>query len=754
MRQIYCGIFFVSAGMLLYEISLTRLFALSQWYHFAFMVVSIALLGFAASGSLLYLIPKIRIHPFSPFIASLFFSVSCVGCFYLSGYVEMDPYKVLLDPSLMGNIAVYYLLLFIPFLNAGIVISTILSQAPKNAGFLYGSNLTGSAAGCVLIFCFPFCQERIILLASLLGIMAAFCFTRALNQKIITLVTCSLLLLLPGSVYTITISPYKDLPQALNYPGATICDTGWNAISRVDIVQSPVRRAPGLSLHYPGELPRTLGITVDGDGLSPLVEPHGFMEYLPAAGAYMVPRERVLIINPHPLDVATARYFGAQVTVTEGNSLLTHMIQPYSDIYDDVTVIHEDGRSYLAGMEDSFDLIQISLTESLFASSVGLYGFNESYLFTTEAFQDYYSHLTENGILLITRWLVVPPRELPKIVSLVIDTVEEPRDHLVIFRTYSTTTLLIKKTPFGEEISSLELFCREKGFDLVWTPVIQENQVNQYNQFKEPYFYRLTRSQLYDNETVKKEYLFNIASPTDNTPFFFNFFRWSTVSELRESLEGPFQPLFEGGFMAVFILIQAVGLSVVLVVLPLKKSAHTPAPFTLSYFSFIGLGYMLVEIALMQQLILFLGHPTYAMVLVLSILLLFSGIGSGYSNRISPSGGFTGLIGILGLLVLGLSVLIHAGMGSSLPLKITLLGGLLSLLSIFMGMPFPMGLRTLHSDQVPYAWCVNGCASVCGSVFAVIIAISWGFRCVLVLGLVCYITAAGIAWECGRWNEK
>ena len=715
------------------------------------MVVSIALLGFAASGSLLYLLPRIQKNNNTPFLGSILFSMSCVVSFYLSNTIDMDPYRLLVDPYLLGSIALYYLLLFLPFLCAGLVISVLLSRAPKKAGLLYGSNLAGSAVGCALVFCFSFCGERIILLSSLLGVLASLFFGNRMNQRITTMVICLFLLILPSSIFSVTMSPYKDLPLALNYPGAEIIDTRWNSISRVDVVESPVRRAPGLSLHSTRGLPSGLGLTVDGDALSPLTGPDPYVEFLPTAAAYIIPRREVLIINPQPLDVATAKYFGAQVTVAEGNPLFSEMVRKYSPIYDEVTVMHDDGRSFLAGYDGSFDLIQISLTESLFASSVGLYGFTESYLFTREAFETYYSHLREDGVLLITRWLVVPPRELPKIVSLVVDTVKEPREHLVIFRTYSTCTLLIKKTPFEEEIPVLEAFCKEKGFDLVWTPVITQDQVNRYNQFEEPYFYQLTLSQLLDNEAVKREYLFNIASPTDNNPFFFNFFRWATATEINESLEGRFQPLFEGGFMAVLILVQAAGLSFLFVVAPLKKGTAAPTRFTLVYFSFLGLGFMFVEISLMQQVILFLGQPTYSMILVLGVLLLFSGIGSIYSHKISFLKTFTGLTLILGALVIGLSTLIHGWMGISLPLKIGVLIGILSPLSGFMGIPFPTGLRTLHPDQVPYAWCINGCASVCGSVLSIIVAVSCGFRCVLFCGLLFYTAALFMGW---RSNEQ
>jgi hypothetical protein len=187
---------------------------------------------------------------------------------------------------------------------------------------------------------------------------------------------------------------------------------------------------------------------------------------------------------------------------------------------------------------------------------------------------------------------------------------------------------------------------------------------------------------------------------------------------------------------------------------PVIKSAIIPARFTLWYFSLIGLGFMFVEIAFMQQIILFLGHPTYSLALVLGILLLASGVGSAYSPRISLRKGFTGLICMLVILTIGLSMFIHGGMGRGIAVKSIMLFCMLAIPSFFMGIPFPAGLRTLHPDQVPYAWCVNGCASVCGSVLSVIIAISWGFQAVLALGLVCYVVAALIAGKSCQWSDE
>ncbi|MBU7030458.1 MAG: hypothetical protein HXS48_26235 [Theionarchaea archaeon] len=735
MRSTYCGIFFISVAALLLEISLTRIFSVSRWYHFAFMVVSIALLGFAASGSFLNLFPRIQKNQYSPFVSSLLFSVSVVISFYVSDKIEMDPYKVMVEPHLLGSIAVYYLLLSLPFLFAGFAISIPLARKPKNAGILYGFNLAGSAAGCLLIFSFSVFGSKIILFSSLLGVLSSLFFAFQWKHRLISFCVLVILLILPANIYDITMSPYKALPLALNYPEAEIVHTEWNTISRVDIVKSPVRHAPGLSLKFFEGLPSQLGLTVDGDNISSLSEPGLFIEYLPTAAAYLHERKEVLIINPQGLDVATAQYFGATTTVTEGNPLTIESAQKFSRVYENIEIQFQDGRSFLASTNKKYDVIQISLSESLFASSVGLYGFNESYLFTKEAFEQYYSHLTDDGVLVITRWLLVPPRELPRLVSLIIET-EIPQDHIIIFRTYSTTTILLKKTPFGNEIADIEAFLKDRGFDLVWVSGIQEDQVNIYNQFDEPYFYQLVTSQFFNNVQVEKEYLFAIEPPTDDKPFFFNFFQWRKFQQIYQSLRGKWQPLFEGGFMAVLILIQALLVSLLLIVAPLKRLSLER--FTLWYFMLIGLAFMFVEISLIQQFILFLGQPTYSVTLVLFSVLLFSGMGSYSSQKIFWKKGFFFLGLFLFFLIVGLPFLIHSWLGLDLHLKIVIGVAVLAPLSFFMGIPFPTGIAVVGEKQVPYAWCVNGCSSVCGSVLSVMVALSFGFRVVLGLGLLCY----------------
>lgn len=736
MRSDYAGIFFISAGALLLEIALTRIFSVSRWYHFAFMVVSIALLGFAASGSFLNLFPKIKNNKYALFVSSLAFSLSVIISFYISDKIEMDPYKMVLNPYLVGSIAVYYVLLSLPFLCAGLCIGILLSKYSGNAGAIYGVNLAGSATGCILIFTFSVTGSKIILVCALLGAIASFFFA-PIKYKLISVAAILILVLLPGSIYSITMSPYKSLSLALNYPDSEIVFTEWNTISRVDIVKSPLRHAPGLSLHYTKGLSAQVGLTVDGDNISPLLEPDELVEYLPTAAAYVNNPESVLIVHPQSIDVTCGKYFESAVTVAQGNPLIVKSAEKVSEVYKNVQVVYQDGRNFLSSTDTTYDVIQISLSESLFASSVGLYGFNENYTFTEEAFAQYIAHLKDDGILIITRWLVVPPRELPKIVSLIIQNIESPQDHTMIFRSYSTNTVLIKKTSFTHtEIHTIAAFCKERGYDLVWTPEITQDQVNKYNKFAEPYFYNLVKSQFSEHKNVQKDYLFNIEAPTDNNPFFFNFFKWKKLPELYQSVQGRWQPFFEGGVMAVLILIQAFLVSIALVVVPLKKLVITR--FTLLYFGFIGLGFMFVEISLMQQLILLLGHPVYSVTLVLAVVLLFSGIGSYTSNIIGWKKGFFGILFLLLVLVGSLSFVIHTVLGISILEKVLVGLIILAPLSFCMGIPFPTGINTIPQEQVPYAWCVNGCASVIGSVLAVLVALSYGFNIVLFMGMVWY----------------
>ncbi|OYT39800.1 MAG: hypothetical protein B6U86_04945, partial [Candidatus Altiarchaeales archaeon ex4484_43] len=278
---------------------------------------------------------------------------------------------------------------------------------------------------------------------------------------------------------------------------------------------------------------------------------------------------------------------------------------------------------------------------------------------------------------------------------------------------------------------------------------------NIYNRFPEPLYYQLTRGILFDKDRVYKEYLFDISPVDDEKPFFFSYFRWDKLIPLYESMGRKWEPFFEGGFLAVMILIQAIILSAVLILLPIYSFQRIKRRISdkfkiIGYFFLLGMGYMLIEIPLIQKFILFLGRPIYAISIVIFSLLLFSGIGSLISERLKIEKLGRILIALFVMILfysLTLSIFFHSFLSYTLLTRILISFLVLSPIGTLMGMPFPLGIRAINRELIPWAFCSNACASVIASVLAVVIAISLGFSIVLILAAVSYLVALGVIYR-------
>ncbi len=770
---IYAGVFFISAATLLLEITFTRIFSVSQWYHFAFMIVSIAFLGYGASGT--YLSLKQHLQDKNNRLletASLLFSLSCPLTYMITQKIPFDPYRITWDHSQIIYILIYYLILSVPFFLSGIYIGAVFAKTPGKISKLYFFNLTGSGLGCILVILLfsLFGASEIIMAAFLLGMFSAMslCHTK---KKIFIYAIISVSLILAYGISPlpeINMSPYKSLNTALNYKDAQLLSTEWNSFSRVDVVQSKaVRYAPGLSYMFKGDLPPQTGLTIDGDSLQGITEytrlnELRFIDYLPTTLPYKLQNESrtlTLIINPGSgLDVLTAAYHNAStIHAVETNPLIVDAVTERSGLYQDnrVDVIIDGARSFMRRSDEEYDIITVSLKEDIITSSTGLYGLSENYLYTTDAFQDYYKHLSENGILSVTRWLQNPPRGDIRVVSLVAATlekegIEDYEQNIVVIRTYVTLTVLMKKNRFTEEeIKEIKKFSKDRRFDLVYVPGIDESEANTYNKFPEPLYYQLTQGILFDRNRLYNEYLFDISPVNDEKPFFSSYFKWSKLTPLYESMNKKWEPFFEGGFLLIVILIQAVIVSIILILTPLyyfqRREKKIPYKFrTISYFFLLGLGYMLIEIPLIQKFILFLGQPIYATSVIIFSLLVSSGLGSLISDKLDIKK-LKYILITLGALILSypliLPGLFDSLLSQTLPARILISFLLLTPAGTLMGMPFPLGIKNIDNKLIPWAFCANACASVIASVLAAVIAISMGFYAALTVAAVAYLAA-------------
>ncbi|MCJ7625939.1 MAG: hypothetical protein MUO76_20795 [Anaerolineaceae bacterium] len=782
------AIFLLSAATLLFEINLTRLFSVSQFYHFAFMIVSLALLGYGASGTTLAIFPKWgRQNPnLSLRNLAVAVSISILGAYLLTNWLPFDSFSIAWDRRQIIILAAHYTALAVPFLFSGITVGLFLSIYPGDAGKTYAVNLTGSSLGCLLALFVPtyFGAEGSVTISSGIAAAAALMlFFQTAKRNIlqpqnlifgllsITLLGFNLFDLgmrITGQtsfpIMDLYVSPYKSISYALQYPGAEHLSQNWNEFSRVDVFRSPgVRSLPGLSYRYPSTPPQELGLTIDGDNLTPIVlsgEEMSFTGYMPAAIAYLLnPQAKVLILEPRGgLDLLVAIEGGAQsITAVEPNRLI---IAEARHIYDQpqIKTVIDTGRSYLRRSQDAYDVIQISLTETYHPIQSGAYSLGEDYRYTVQAFQDALARLEPGGILVITRWLQMPPSEFLRAFAVAVTALEktgvQPGNHLIALRSFNIGLILVKNTPFtSDEGETVRTFARKLSFDLVYAPDIQPLEANQYNVLQEPLYYQAFNDLLSADPRAEwyAQYPYDISPPVDSRPFFGHFFKWSQANQVLAEFGKTWQPFGGAGYFVLLALLAMVLVIVsILILLPAillrskwrKGDIPRRMPWIMAvYFGFIGLGYMLVEIPLIQHFILFLGHPAYAVTGVIFSLLLFSGIGSLYAHRLPHRATLTVLVVFSLLTPLLLPLLFRINLG--LPLSLRLVVSTLSLapLGFLMGIPFARGLNSIPARLVPWAWGVNGASSVVSSVLAALLAISFGFNWVLIAGALCYAGA-------------
>ncbi len=805
--------------MLAFEVALTRLFALAQGHHFAFMAVSLALLGAGASGTFLSLRSPSRQGLRRWLAASaLLFTLTVPASYLAVNALPFDAYRIAWERVQLLWLALYYLALTAPFFFSGLAVGAALVVRPEEASRVYGANLFGSGLGPPLALLAlaavggPGTVFGVAWLGSLAFLLLVWPGRQASRNALrryylpisgsLLAVVCGLLFLFPPAWADIRLTPYQSLSQALLYPGSRIALQKWNAFSRIDIIESQgIRSAPGLSMSYPGGPPPQVGLTVDGQNLSPIttVPPSqaDFADYLPPALAYQLrPEADVLVIEPGGgLAVLTALRGGARsVTVVQGNPAVAAAVEKWGgDLYRDprVSVEVDDPRSYLRRVDRRFDVVITPLSDSFRPVTAGAYALGEEYRYTVEAFSELYDHLEPDGLLVAERWLQLPPTESLRLWGIAAEAlrrggVKDPGAHLIALRSFQTSLVIASRRPFTpDEIHQVRDFAAARQYDLVWTSALgdvdgsalslsQEELdtlgVNRYNVVSgAPYFRTFAGLLQASNPSAfYADYAYAVAPPTDDHPFFFHFFKWGQTPEIIAALGKTWQPFGGSGYLVLILLLALVVLlSAILILLPLaighksqiRESGNqdirisggqgiSKTKFTvryLLYFMLLGLGFLFVEIPLLQRFIVYLGQPAYAFATVVGALLVASGLGSHFlADRIWPPLGLS----ILAVLVLAYPLLIpplfQVTFGLPLAGRIIVAALALSPVGLLMGTPFPQGLAVARRHApglLPWIWAVNGCASVVSAVLAPMVAISLGFQAVMLIGAGAYLAA-------------
>lgn len=745
------------------------------------MIVTVAMLGIGLSGTILSLYPGLRRLRNIP-VYGVFLGLSVSLSYVISNRIPFDPFRLPLDKMQLFYILLYCLLISLPFLLAGLCVSTALSIRSEKSGFLYASDLIGACAGSIIILLIMknISPEKAIVLLPFLAFAGSAIIARGLNKLVpLAGAVLNLFILLSPDLITLKVSPYKGLELALKYPGARHLKTFYSPFSRIDTFRSPIARyAPGLSLAYLDPLPDQTGISIDCGDISAVTESRNreslrFLEYLPSSLPYELNKmTNVLIIEPKGgLQVLLASYYGSEnVHRIEIDPLIIDVLRrEFGEIslgIHDANTWQGSGRAWLKSSKITYDLIDIPFM-SLYHP--GSFGIGEDYRFTVEAFEDYMRALRKEGFLSITLFITPPPRMELRIMNTLIEAskrigLEDMDMRTAVIRTWDTVTIMIKKTPFSEaELKKIRAFLEKRRFDIVYLPDTIEDETNRFVKMASNDYFMAFQSLLkgrrapqkvseFSGNPNRKEferaYTFDISPVFDDAPFFYYFIDLKKIKEIYRIMGKKWQFFLEEGLLPFFLLLMIIPLGLLIIFMPAISIKKRPPLYTLLYFAMIGIGFMFMEIPLIHRMILPLENPSYAFATVLTSILLWSGIGSILSERIKSK--ISHVLIILFITIILYDYLILDTLSYrlfNLPVLYRIIAIFLSLsaLGLLMGLPFPLGIKGLGEkipEMIPWAWAVNGFFSVLSPVIAIILAIGIGFKAVILMGAIAYLIAS------------
>jgi len=744
---------------LLLELSLTRIFSVVFYYHFAFLAISIALFGMGAGGVFSYLVAGWK----APLFTRLG-RLSAVNSLLVVGALI----GLLAQPNNPSNwdLALVYFTTALPFFGAGAIVSLAISETIERVNRVYFWDLAGAAGGCLLLIPLlnQFGGPSTVLAVAILFAVAGAIWHSMAGSVAGRARSVALALIL---VAFLTYNQKHHILDIRHAKGRTIAEESfvrWNSFSRIG-----VREQDGMEMIFIDADASTAIADFDFDHLT-AHERHDLLEQGPALPYAVRPGAKTLIIGPGGgWDVARALASGSHdVTGVEINPIIatTIMRQRFPDLSrglylrPDVHIVVEDGRSFVRHSAAKYQVIQATLVDTWASTAAGAFALSENNLYTTDALQDYLTHLTDDGFTAFTRWGFDPPRESLRLVALGIEALgklgeSEPWRHVMVGREGSVqgwgardTVLISRKSFAADDIERARVLFTAAGMQAIYLPGVQvRNQ-----------FFDLLHSP--HPEDYERQYTFDISPVTDNRPFFFYTVQprdlWSFVTTAsRDTADYKVNkavPLLFG-LMGISLVATALILVLPPVVLGTRLPRHRGVLGFLPFFLFIGAGYIMIEVGLIQKFVLFLGNPTYALTVVIFSLLLSSGLGSAVSRRLvgESEGALVKTLGLVALLAAALgavvSALLPATVWLPLPLKVAMTVALVAPLGFAMGMPFPTGLARLeswHAPSVRWAWSLNAASSVLGSVSALVCAIYLGLIQTLVIGGLFYLAALAV----------
>jgi hypothetical protein len=759
-HPVFIGVFFISMAILSLEVILTRIFSFSIWYHFAYLTISIALLGFGSSGAVLAAYPKILEKGGKPIlvIVSVLSCILIIAAFLIFSRHPVELLDLLDYPMrFMVSLIFHFVGVFTPFFFAGIAIAASLAVFSSKVSYLYFWDLFGAAIGSLLsLLLLNWVGASGGVLVSACIFLVAACFFATQVSKSLTIILALSALIFLGTIpyvkNKITIIPAysKPISKVYKYPDTyKSIYSKWNAISRVDVFTNikenmvPYWAYFALSDSYKGSFPPLLDMQYDGGNGSNIFQFKGdfeelrFLDYLLLKIPYLLLEQpKVLVIGVGGgIDVFNAlKNKSSSVTGVELQPITVDLLKGrFSEWvgniykkYKHVNLIACEGRNFISTDKEEYDLIQITATDTFAALNTGAYVLMESYLYTQEACSIYFDHLTEDGLLCIVvgdmindpsdRYQPLNSRLILQYIDILkAKGVQSPQHHIAIFgkphlQNPLQTLPLLKKKPFTrQEISILRSFADQMGFSIIYDPWAESAPDNIMKE--------IIPAAEKDRKKIIKKAPYKMAPCTDNNPFFFNFFKWKTVFKLFNPYKfGITTPVY-GQLVLLILFLLAVIFSFFFIMLPLVLSKTTKFKLSnslgyLLYFLFLGIGFMFMEISFIQKFVLFLGYPAYAFAITLFSLLLFSGIGSYWTSRLK--GGpeailkriIVILVPVLLSYALAIDYLFRQFIGQTFLMRafITMLSQMP--LGLVLGMFFPVGIKLVNevdTRMVPWA---------------------------------------------------
>ncbi|MCP4021522.1 MAG: hypothetical protein GY729_06755 [Desulfobacteraceae bacterium] len=790
------SVFTISFCILSIEIIFTRIFAYAQWHNLSALIITLALLGFGAAGTCVSIAQK-KIEKNYAFIfisGLILFPLFMASGFIISLTIDYNPYEITFNPKQVLYVFVYFFFMGIPFfIGALIICMAFLSYSVSR---IYFFNMTGSAAGAMAVvgLCFAMHPCDIIVLLIFAAMLPALVISfsqKTTNKMMIWLIVGIIALCFWVSNTSLNdkkVSQYKSISYALRLPDARIVHEAYSPLGVVQVVAAKgLRSCAGLSLASAFEVPGQMGVFFNGGNMSPITpfkkgakKKIRYLEYLSSYLPYDIldqnQKKHVLIIGSGGGEsilkslLAGFRSIDALEVNPDVISLMQNQFGQFSgNIYskDNVRVLNHEARRYIKSTSQKYDLIDICLLDGFNAAASGVHALNESYLYTTSFIKEAYARLNEKGILALTRWVVTPARDNLKLFNIIISAFEKAENEdvgsrLIAIRSLQTITMLLSKEKIDKKtIAKLKAFCENRLFDLVYYPGITPEQANRHIQLELPVYHDAVQKLLSSQKKVfVRDYDFDISSSTDNKPYFYNFFKPKVLFYILKY--GPSQiPVTEWGYLILLIILIPVAIvSTILIFLPLwvaKKRIKQQKKTVLFYFALIAVGYFFIEMPLIQKMILFLGHPTYAISLIISCLLASSGIGSLFSKRLfnlSYRIFYVSCIIVftIGVYLLFMDHVFDYFMKFDIGVRVLVVVFMVAPLGFFMGFPFPCGMDILKQNQdstLAWAFGINGFFSVISILVAAILAVIWGFQAVFFLAMAAYLGAGILSLKIG-----